>query len=73
MFVVFYILFLFLRKYEKKKVRNMLLLMLDPRFKNLHLMSSFIGLNSARPLLKNMIKNFVSHTIKMLSLFALIV
>lgn len=35
-------LFSFLRKYEKK-FHNMLSLMLDHRFKNLHIASSFIG------------------------------
>jgi hypothetical protein len=33
----------FLKKYEEKKAHNMFLLMLDPRFKNLHLLSSFVG------------------------------
>jgi hypothetical protein len=33
----------FLRKFEKRKVHNMLSLMLDPRFKNLCLVSSFVG------------------------------
>jgi hypothetical protein len=37
-----------LKKYEEKKVCNMLSLMLDPRFKNLHLMSSFIGLEQGK-------------------------
>jgi hypothetical protein len=32
-----------LRKYEEKKAHNMLSLMLDARFKSLHLVSSFIG------------------------------
>jgi hypothetical protein len=30
-------------KYEKRKTHNMLSLLLDPRFKNLRLVSSFIG------------------------------
>ncbi len=33
----------FLRKYEERKVHNMLSLMLDSRFKNLCLVSSFVG------------------------------
>jgi hypothetical protein len=33
----------FLRKFAKKKARNIFYLMLDPRFKSLHLVSSFIG------------------------------
>ncbi len=33
----------FLRKYEEKKAHNMGPLMLDPRFKTFHLVSSIIG------------------------------
>jgi hypothetical protein len=33
----------FLKKYENKKVHNMISLMLDPRFKSLHIVSSFVG------------------------------
>jgi hypothetical protein len=33
----------FLKKFDEKKTHNMLALMLDPRFKSLHLVSSFIG------------------------------
>jgi hypothetical protein len=33
----------FLKKYENKKVHNMISLMLDPRFKSLCIMSSFAG------------------------------
>jgi hypothetical protein len=33
----------FLKKYEEKKTHNMLSLMLDPRFENLHLVSFFIS------------------------------
>jgi hypothetical protein len=33
----------FLRKFEEKKAHNMFSLMLDPRFKSLSLVSSFIG------------------------------
>jgi hypothetical protein len=33
----------FLKKYENKKVHNMISLMLDPRFKSLHIISSFVG------------------------------
>ncbi len=45
--------FLFLLKeYEEKKVHNMLSLMLDPRFKNLHLMSSFIGLEQGKSIVE---------------------
>jgi hypothetical protein len=41
--IVLYSFLSLLRKYEKKKPHNMLSLMLDARFKNLHLVSSFIG------------------------------
>ncbi len=33
----------FLRTYEEKKTHNMLFLMFDPRFKSLHLVSSYVG------------------------------
>jgi hypothetical protein len=33
----------FLRKFEEKKAHNMFSLMLDPRFRSLSLVSSFIG------------------------------
>jgi hypothetical protein len=33
----------FLKKCENKKVHNMISLMLDPRFKSLHIISSFVG------------------------------
>jgi hypothetical protein len=33
----------FLKKYENKKVHNMISLMLDPRFMSLHIISSFVG------------------------------
>jgi len=33
----------FLTKYEEKKTHNMISLMLDPRFKNLCIISSFVG------------------------------
>jgi hypothetical protein len=33
----------FLKKYEERKTHNMLSLMLDSQFKNLHLVSSFVG------------------------------
>ncbi len=33
----------FLRKFGEKKAHNMFYLMLDPRFKSFHLVSSFIG------------------------------
>jgi hypothetical protein len=43
-FVVFWNSFLFKkRKYEERKFHNVLCLMLNPRFNNFHLISSFIG------------------------------
>jgi len=33
----------FLKKFDERKAHNMLVLMLDPRFKSLRLVSSFIG------------------------------
>jgi hypothetical protein len=33
----------FLRTYEGKKIHNMLSLMLNPKFKNLHLVFSYVG------------------------------
>jgi hypothetical protein len=44
------------KKFEKKKVHNIMFLMLDPRFKNLWLVSSFISLEQGKSLLMNMIK-----------------
>jgi hypothetical protein len=35
--------FSFLKKYENRKTHNMISLMLDPKFKNLHIVSSFVG------------------------------
>jgi hypothetical protein len=35
--------FSFLKKYENKKAHNMIFLMLNPRFKNLCIVSSFVG------------------------------
>jgi hypothetical protein len=33
----------FLKKYENRKAHNMILKMLDPRFKSLRIVSSFVG------------------------------
>jgi hypothetical protein len=33
----------FLKKYENRKAHNMIFLMLDPRFKSFHILSSFVG------------------------------
>jgi hypothetical protein len=37
--------FSFLKKFDERKTHNMLVLMLDPRFKSLHLVFSFISCN----------------------------
>jgi hypothetical protein len=41
--MVFFILLFHLKKIEERKVHNMLSLMLNPRFKILHLVFSFVG------------------------------
>jgi hypothetical protein len=33
----------FLMKYEKRKTHNMIFVMLDPKFKSLQILSSFVG------------------------------
>ncbi len=54
--------FFLLRKNMKKKAHNMLFLMLDPTFKNLHLISSFIVLGQGKAIVKEYDKkNLVSH------------
>jgi len=42
----------FLKKYEKRKAHNMLSLMLDPRFKTLRIMSSFIGCEQVKAIVE---------------------
>jgi hypothetical protein len=44
--------FLFLKKYEEKKAHYMLFLMLNPKFKNLDLVSSFIGLEQSKSIVE---------------------
>jgi hypothetical protein len=34
----------FLKKYENRKAHNMIYLMLNPRFKSFHIISSFVGM-----------------------------
>jgi hypothetical protein len=46
----------FLRNFEEKKIHNMLYLMLDPRFKKLCSMSSFIGLEFSRAIVEEIDK-----------------
>ncbi len=43
---------IYLKKYEKKEVHNMFFLMLNLRFKNLHLVSSFIGFEQKKAILE---------------------
>jgi len=50
--VLFLDFLIFLKKYEEKKVHNMFFLMLNLRFKNLHLVSSFIGFEQKKALEK---------------------
>jgi hypothetical protein len=45
----------FLTRYNEKKTHNMLALMLDPRFKNLRLIFSFIGHEHGVAIVKNII------------------
>jgi hypothetical protein len=42
----------FLKKYEERKAHNMLPLMLDLRFKTLHLVSSFIGRGQSKTIVQ---------------------
>jgi hypothetical protein len=42
----------FLKKHERKKVHNMFSLMLDPRFKTLHLVSSLIGCEQGKKIVE---------------------
>jgi hypothetical protein len=53
----------------KKKAHNKKF-MLDPKVKNLHLMSSFICHKQSKGYKKNDKKNLVSHFVKMSSSFA---
>jgi hypothetical protein len=41
-----------LKKYENKEAHNMISLMLDPRFKSLHIVSSFVGREQGVTLVK---------------------
>ncbi len=49
----------FLKKNEKRKAHNMLSLMLDPRFKIIHLVSSFIGLEQGKAIVEEYDKKFL--------------
>jgi hypothetical protein len=42
----------FLKKYENKKAHNIISLTVDPRFKNFHLVSSFVGMEQGVALVK---------------------
>jgi len=42
----------FLKKYEERKAHNILSLMLDPRFKTLRLVSSFIGCEQGKAIVE---------------------
>jgi hypothetical protein len=47
----------FLKKYEERKSHNMFFLIFDPRFKTLCLVSSLIGHEKGKQLLRNITKN----------------
>jgi hypothetical protein len=47
----------FLRKYEERKAHNMFSLMLDPRFKTLYFVSSFIGLEQGKAIVEKYDQN----------------
>jgi hypothetical protein len=46
----------FLKVHDKRKAHNIIFLMLDPRYKNFHIIYSFVGREQGL-LLRNMIKN----------------
>jgi hypothetical protein len=66
-----FILFNFEKIWKKNPHNNFF--MLDPKVKNLHLMSSFIFHEQSKGYRKNDKKNLVSHFIKMSSSFASLV
>ncbi len=47
--------------FEKRKFHNMFSLILNLRFKNLHLVSSFLVMNMVYLLLNNMTKKVISY------------
>jgi len=51
----------FLKTYEEKKAHNMLSLMLDPRFKNLLLVSSYVGKEQIMSIVEQYDRSVVSH------------
>jgi hypothetical protein len=56
--------FSFLKKYEKRKACNMFSLMLDPRFKTLHLVSLLIGCEQGKATVEEFDKKiFISSMI----------
>jgi hypothetical protein len=55
--------FLSLKKYEDRKAHNMLSLMLDPRFKTLHLVSSFIGREQGKAIMEKYDKKSLFPTL----------
>ncbi len=42
----------FLKKYENKKAHNMISLMVNPKFKNFHIVPSFVGMEQGVALVK---------------------
>jgi hypothetical protein len=52
---------LFWTKYENRKTHNMIFLMLDPRFKNLHTLSSFVRREQRVSLVEEYDMVFISY------------
>jgi len=55
----------FLKKYEGKKTHNMVSLMLDLKYKNLHIVSSFVGKNHGVVAVQEYDKISISYVGKM--------
>jgi len=51
----------FLKKYENKKTHNMIFVMLDPRFKSLQILSSFVGWGKGVSLVEKYDRKFLYH------------
>jgi hypothetical protein len=70
-FVLFLNLFFFLKRYEERNIHNMLLLILNPRFKNLCLISFFISREKGVVIVEKYDRHFLYfiHVLKLLSSF----
>jgi hypothetical protein len=60
----------FWKIYEKRKFHNVFSILINPRFKNLCLVFSFIGYEYDFLLLRNMIENNISYAYEILSSLA---